>query len=89
MRYGQCSCYSEHEMSSETVKSLKSMKGLVDEYRNQCLWFLRGDFYPETLEQGLRVLAYIKRYGDRAAYLKAAEAQQWLLQQSKETSAVS
>ena len=76
-------------MSSETAKSLQSMKELVDEYRNQCLWFLRGDFYPETLEQGLRVLAYIQRYGDRTAYLKAAEVRQWLLQQSKETSAIS
>ena len=74
-------------MSAETTESMQSMKGLVDEYRDQCLWFLRGDFYPETLEQGLRVLAYIQRYGDRAAYLKAAEARQWLLQRSKETSA--
>jgi hypothetical protein len=76
-------------MSSETAELLQSLKELVDEYRNQCLWFLRGDFYPETLEQGLRVLTYIQRYGDRAAYLKAAEARQWLLRKSKETSAVS
>ena len=76
-------------MSSETAELLQSLKGLVDEYRDQCLWFLRGDFYPETLEQGLRVLTYIQRYGDRAAYLKAVEARQWLLQRSNETSAVS
>ena len=76
-------------MSTETTKSLQSARELVDEYRDQCLWFLRGDFYPETVEQGLRVLAYIQRYGDRTAYLKAAEVRRWLLQQSKETSAVS
>ena len=76
-------------MSSEIAEFLQSLKGLVDEYRDQCLWFLRGDFYPETLEQGLRLLTYIQRYGDRTAYLKAVEARQWLLQQSKETSAVS
>jgi hypothetical protein len=76
-------------MSSETAEPLQALKVLVDEYRDQCLWFLRADFYPVTLEQGLRVLAYIQRYGDREAYLKAAEARQWLLQNSKETSAVS
>ena len=70
-------------MSSETAELSQPMKELVDLYRDQCLWFLRGDFYPETLEQGLRVLTYIQRYGDRAAYLRAAEARQWLLQQSK------
>jgi hypothetical protein len=73
-------------MSSETVESMQSLKGLVDEYRDLCLWFLRRDFYPETLGQGLRVLAYIQRYGDREAYLKAAESRQWLLQQAKEAS---
>ena len=76
-------------MSSGTTELLQSLKGLVDEYRDQCLWFLRGDFYPETLEQGLRVLTYIQRYGDRAAYLKATETRQWLLRKSKEASAVS
>ena len=76
-------------MSSEIAEFLQSLKGLVDEYRDQCLWFLRGDFYPETLEQGLRVLAYIQRYGDRAAYLKAAEARQWLLLKSNDASAAS
>jgi hypothetical protein len=76
-------------MSSEDLESLQIMKALVDEYRHQCLWFLRGDYYPETVEQGLRVLAYIQRYGDREAYLKAAEARRWLLHGSKEKSATS
>jgi hypothetical protein len=55
---------------------------LVDEYRDRCLWFLREDFYPETVEQCLRVLDYIQRHGDRAAYLKADQARRWLLQES-------
>ena len=64
-----------------------SIDVLVDEYRDECLWFLRRDYYPKTLEQKLRVLAYIARHGDQEAYRKAAEARQWLLQSSNETSA--
>jgi hypothetical protein len=56
---------------------------LVDEYRDQCLWFLRSDFYPRTLDEKLRVLGYIERYGDRAGYQKAAQARRWLLHRSK------
>jgi len=53
---------------------------LADEYRDQCLWFLRRDFYPRTLDECLRVLGYIERYGDRPAYQRAAQAREWLLQ---------
>ena len=61
----------------------QDMDRLVDEYRDQCLWFLRGDFYPRTLEESLRVLGYIERYGDRAGYQKAAQARRWLLHRSR------
>ncbi len=76
-------------MCSKASESQEFVTLLVDEYRDQCLWFLREDFYPETLEQCLRVLDYIQRHGDRTAYLKAAEARRWLLQQSREASAAS
>ena len=56
---------------------------LVDEYRDQCLWFLRGDFYPRTLEERQRVLGYIERYGDRTGYQKAAQARRLLLHHSR------
>ncbi len=62
---------------------------LVDQYRGQCLWFLRPDYYPRTLDEQLRILDTIQRYGDRTAFQKAAEARQWLLQQSSARSAVS
>ena len=62
---------------------------LVDEYRGQCLWFLREDYYPTSLSQRLRALEYIKRHGDRAAYQKAAAVQQWLLRHSSAPSAAS
>ena len=76
-------------MSPESERIADSINSLVDEYRDTCLWFLRADFYPTTLDQKLRVLSYIERYGDRAAFAKAAEARRWLLQNSSEKSAVS
>ena len=76
-------------MSTRARQPEGTLEALVDEYREQCLWFLRPDFYPETLDQKLRVLKYIQRYGDKSAYRKAAEARRWLLQSSSETSAAS
>ena len=28
------------------------LRGLVDEYRSRCLWFLREDYYPATRDDG-------------------------------------
>jgi hypothetical protein len=44
---------------------------LVDEYRSRCLWFLRPGYYPATDADRLRILGYIERHGDRAAFVKA------------------
>ena len=76
-------------MKTDTEQLDRTIDALVDEYRHQCLWFLRPDFFPKTVDQRLRALKYIQRYGDRAAYRKAAEARRWLLQSSSETSAAS
>jgi hypothetical protein len=76
-------------MTTEEAEVAKSIDQLVDEYRTRCLWFLRRDFYPRTLQQRLRVLGYIQRHGDRTAFLKASEARRWLLLKSSETSAAS
>jgi hypothetical protein len=76
-------------MTTEAQQLERTIDALVDDYRDQCLWFLRPDFYPKTLDQRLRVLKYIQRYGDQTGYRKAAEARRWLLQSSSETSAVS
>jgi hypothetical protein len=29
----------------------QTMRKLIDEYRSRCLWFLRPDYYPQTLEE--------------------------------------
>jgi hypothetical protein len=62
---------------------------LVDEYRSRCLWFLRPDYYPTSDEDRLRVLGYIERHGDRAAFQRAAAARRWLSQGSSARSAAS
>ena len=61
---------------------MDSVNALVDEYRTRCLWFLREDYYPETLADAARVLDYIERHGDKEAFQKAATLRQWLLQNS-------
>jgi hypothetical protein len=62
------------------------VNAIVDEYRARCLWFLRPDYYPATLEERLRALGYIERHGDVAAFRRAAALRQWLSPRSKGTS---
>lgn len=70
-------------------KASEMVIALVDEYRARCLWFLRPDYYPRSMEDMLRALDYIERYGDREAYQKAARVRQWLSRPSSAESAVS
>jgi len=68
--------------------SLQRVRALVDEYRTTCLWSLRRDDYPQTLEESFHVLEQIERHGDVEAFQKAAELRQWLSQNSNAPSAV-
>jgi hypothetical protein len=76
-------------MSTPSNTPAEAVDRLVDEYRTRCLWFLRPDYYPATLEERLRVLDYIERHGDRDAFRKAAAVRQWLLRSFSAPSAVS
>jgi hypothetical protein len=76
-------------MNDETTAVTEAVNSLVDEYRHRCLWFLRDDYYPTTDDERHRVLEYIQRYGDRGAYLRAAEIRQWLSRTSSVRSAAS
>lgn len=60
---------------------------LVDEQRIACLWSLRPDYYPATIEERVRVLEQIERHGDREAYRRAATLRRWLSQPSSAASA--
>lgn len=74
-------------MKPNQVNVMDSVNALVDEYRARCLWFLRADYYPQTLADACRVLDYIERHGDAEAFQKAATLRQWLLQNSNAESA--
>lgn len=74
-------------MSEESDAAMATVIALVDEYRTRCLWFLRADYYPQTPSDAIRVLGYIERHGDVAAFQKAAALRQWLLQTSNAPSA--
>ena len=41
---------------------------LIDDYRDQCLWFWRQDYVPETTDEVLDALDLIERYGDRLTF---------------------
>ena len=74
-------------MNEDAKAVMQSVNALIDEYRTRCLWFLREDYYPPTTADACKVLEYIERYGDMAAFRKAATLRQWLLQNSNAPSA--
>ncbi len=55
---------------------------LVEDYRDQCLWFLDPHYVPTTPEEILRVLDLIERYGDRSSFLRAEKLKQCLQHRS-------
>ena len=65
----------------------EALRALIDECRDRCLWFLRRDYYPQGIDESLRVLDAIQRHGDRAAFRRAADIRQWLSPPSNVTSA--
>jgi len=71
----------------DRMETAEEINRLVDEYRVRCLWFLRPDYYPSTLEARLRVLDYIERHGDLEAFRRAARMRQWLSPDSSARSA--
>jgi len=69
------------------TEAVAAVNALVDEYRTRCLWFLRSDWYPATLDDRLRALGYIERRGDNAAFQRARALREWLSRNSREASA--
>lgn len=65
----------------------ESLRRLVDEYRVRCLWFLDEGYYPETVEDALRILEAIQRHGDAQAFRRAGALKQWLSASTSGTSA--
>lgn len=76
-------------MPQALTPNAEAFRRFVDQYRAQCLWFLRPDYYPRTPTEFAEVLRLIERHGDRDAFRQAAEFRQWLSRHSSETSAAS
>jgi len=74
-------------MDAASPEIMTAVRQLVDAYRDQCLWFLRRDYYPTSYEEVLRALAYIERHGDQAGYRRAVEIRRWLSRRSSAASA--
>jgi hypothetical protein len=66
-----------------------AFRSLVDEYRARCLWFLRADYYPDTVVERARVLDAIAAHGDALAFRRVAELRTWLSRTSSDASATS
>jgi len=60
------------------------VNALIDQYRAQCLWLVREDYYPAGSEEMLRMLDYIKWHGDLEAFCRASELTIWLSTHSSE-----
>ena len=65
------------------IDALAEVARFVDEYRDRCLWFLDARFVPANVDEALRALDLIERYGDRAAFERAEELRRWLSLASK------
>ena len=59
-----------------------AIRRLVDDYRVQCLWFLREDYYPSTAAERERVLRLIELRGDLQAFRRVAEIRRALSRRS-------
>ncbi len=69
------------------AQEAEAFREFVDQYRAQCLWFLRQDYYPDTPDETATVLRLIERHGDRHALHQVTLFRQWLSRYSSETSA--
>jgi hypothetical protein len=75
-------------MSSELDSGfVLEVRRLLEEYRAQCLWFLRNDYVPSEPADVLRILETIEARADRSGYVRARRLKQWLLQRSSAPSA--
>ncbi|NQW05309.1 MAG: hypothetical protein HQ485_14985 [Acidobacteria bacterium] len=72
-------------MTGTTMRD--AFRQFVDQHRAQCLWFLKADYYPETVADRMAVLRSIEKHGDRRAFQEAAQFRQWLSPPSSERSA--
>jgi DNA-directed RNA polymerase specialized sigma24 family protein len=74
-------------MNTELEQAMLRVRELVVQYRAQCLWFLKSEYFPVTAADAYQVLDYIQKYGDLDAFRPAGELKQWLARISNAVSA--
>jgi hypothetical protein len=74
-------------VTSSTRADDKALRGLIDEYRDRCLWFLAPGYYPGTVAEILRVLDSIEKHGDLQAFKRAGALRRWVSASSSGASA--
>ena len=74
------------KLARDNMNTQEQLAELIKEYRDQCLWFLRADYFPETPEESRSVLNLIARYGNRDAFTRAQMIKSWLSHDSRATS---
>jgi len=52
---------------------LSEVQALVEEKRDQCLWYARRDWIPCTTDECRRALEAIRKYGDGNTFRRASE----------------
>ncbi|MDX2020987.1 MAG: hypothetical protein SF187_12170 [Deltaproteobacteria bacterium] len=74
-------------MAGDDAQMERAFESLYSDYKTRCLWFLRADYKPATVEEKLRILTYIERHGDLEAFRRVAPVRKWLSQNFKQPSA--
>lgn len=76
-------------MRDDLAEAMQQVQALVEETRSTCLWYVRQDYVPQTVEQALPLLDAIARHGDLATFRRVAELRTWLPRASSASSAAS
>ena len=76
-------------VTSDARATDEALHGLIDEYRDRCLWFLAPGYYPRTPAEILRVLDSIEKHGDLQAFKRAGAIRRWVSASSSGASASS
>jgi hypothetical protein len=61
---------------------VSEVRVLLEDYRAQCLWYLRDDYVPSAPVDILRALEAIEARADRNGYVRARQLKRWLLRHS-------
>lgn len=75
------------EQEGTHAELVREIDALVDECRDDCLWYVRPGYYPAADDERLRVLDSIRRHADLARFKKAARLKAWLSLHSSSASA--